>query len=100
MPKISFLFIIIVSTDFEKRVFAACKLIPRGSVVTYSDISFAIGSPRACRAVGNALNKNPFSAPAGGNVPCHRVILSSGYIGGYAFGPKKKLEILKKELFE
>jgi O-6-methylguanine DNA methyltransferase len=87
-------------TDFEKKVLDACKLIPQGSVVTYSDISFAIGSPKASRAVGNALNKNPFSTPAGGNIPCHRVICSSGNIGGYAFGSKKKQEILKEELFE
>jgi len=89
-----------MSTDFEKKVLDACKLIPIGSVVTYYDVSFAIGSPRSCRAVGNALNKNPFSFPEGGNIPCHRVILSSGNIGGFALGSKKKLELLKQELSE
>ncbi len=89
-----------MSTDFEKRVLEACRLIPRGSVVTYSDISFAIGHPGSSRAVGNALNKNPYSFPSGGNVPCHRVILRSGNIGGFALGSKKKLELLKQELSE
>ncbi|HWA64450.1 MAG TPA: MGMT family protein, partial [Candidatus Paceibacterota bacterium] len=56
-------------------------------------VAAAIGRPRAARAVGNALNKNPF-AP---EVPCHRVIRSDGSTGGFAFGRKKKIQLLKKE---
>lgn len=48
---------------------------------------------RAYRAVGNAMNKNPY-AP---EVPCHRVISSDGSLGGFALGPKKKIAMLKKE---
>lgn len=61
--------------------------------MTYKEVAMAIGLPKAYRAVGNALNKNPF-AP---KVPCHRVIRSDGTIGGFASGTKKKIELLKRE---
>lgn len=80
-------------TDFQKRVYEAVSRIPKGSVMTYKEVAHMIGSPRAYRAVGNALNKNPF-AP---KVPCHRVIKSNGQVGGFALGPKRKIEMLKKE---
>jgi O-6-methylguanine DNA methyltransferase len=82
-------------SGFERRVYEACKKIPRGSVTTYSEIARAIGSPRAMRAVGNALNKNPFLS-----VPCHRVICNDGSVGGFAHGTKRKLELLKQESFQ
>lgn len=52
----------------------------------------AIHRPRAARAVGNALNKNRSVV-----VPCHRVIRSDGIVGGYVYGNKRKVSILKKE---
>ncbi|MBI4335571.1 MAG: MGMT family protein, partial [Candidatus Omnitrophica bacterium] len=52
-----------------------------------------IGRPKAYRAVGNALNKNPF-API---VPCHRVVKSDGSLGGFAKGKRQKLRLLKRE---
>jgi len=67
--------------------------IPKGKVASYQTIARMAGSPLASRAVGNACNANPF-AP---RVPCHRVVSSSGEIGGYAHGIKKKIEWLKKE---
>lgn len=79
-------------TGFEKAVLLATLKIPRGETRTYSQIARAIGKPKAARAVGNALNKNPF-AP---QVPCHRVVSKNG-IGGYAKGTKKKKEMLKSE---
>ena len=54
------------------------------------------GYPKAYRAVGNALNKNPFL----GEVPCHRVIKSDGEIGGFASGTDKKMALLIKEGIE
>ena len=78
---------------FAEQVYRALWRIPRGRVATYRDIARAIGRPRAYRAVGNALNKNPH-APA---VPCHRVVASDGRLGGYAGGPKQKTVILKRE---
>ncbi len=80
-------------TVFAKRVYAACKTIPYGETRTYAWIAEKIGQPRACRAVGNALHRNPF-APA---VPCHRVIRSDGSIGGFAGGTAKKVKLLAAE---
>jgi methylated-DNA-[protein]-cysteine S-methyltransferase len=82
-------------SDFEKQVYEACKLVPKGSVVTYSEIARAIGSPHSMRAVGNALNKNPFKT-----VPCHRVIRNNGSAGGFTHGTRKKVELLKKEIIQ
>jgi len=80
-------------TEFEKKVYAACQTVPYGETRTYAWIAQKIGRPRACRAVGNALHKNPF-APA---VPCHRVIRSDGTIGGFAAGTAKKIRLLGAE---
>jgi methylated-DNA-[protein]-cysteine S-methyltransferase len=80
-------------TEFQNNVYQACKKIPKGRVSTYAEIASVIRNPASVRAVGNALNKNPF-AP---EVPCHRVVKSGGMIGGFASGSRKKIEILKKE---
>jgi len=80
-------------TEFQKRIYEVVKKIPRGKVLTYKEVARLAGRPKAYRAVGNALNKNPF-APA---VPCHRVIKSDGKIGGYARGTKIKVKLLRKE---
>lgn len=82
-----------MSTKFQRSVWAICRRIPRGKVSTYSEIARAIGNPKAVRAVGNALNKNPYSP----EVPCHRVIRSDGTIGGFAQGTRKKIKMLQKE---
>ena len=68
------------------------KKIPRGKVSTYSCVAKAIGCPNACRAVGNALNKNRNS-----EVPCHRVVRSDGAVGGFAHGTENKILILEAE---
>jgi len=80
-------------TEFEKLVYAATKKIPRGRVSTYQEIARAIGKPKSARAVGNALGKNPF-AP---KVPCHRVVKSTGEVGGFLNGTFEKMKLLKKE---
>ena len=66
--------------------------VPRGRVTTYKALALALGT-RAYRAVGNAMNKNPY-AP---QVPCHRVVRSDGIVGGFAHGTPKKIEMLEKE---
>lgn len=76
---------------FSEKVYKICKKIPKGSVSTYSEIARTLNC-KAYRAVGNALNKNRNK-----NVPCHRVIKSNGFVGGFALGTKKKVQILKKE---
>ena len=67
--------------------------IPEGKITTYGDIAKVLGRPDASRAVGRILNKNPNPIV----VPCHRVVMSNGNIGGYAFGKARKKDLLKKE---
>ncbi len=77
---------------FKMRVLEVVSKIPKGEVLSYKQVAERAGSPRACRVVGNIMNKN-----RNPNVPCHRVIRSDGQIGGFAFGTKKKEKILKEE---
>ena len=80
-------------TPFKLRVYAAAKKIPRGEVRSYKWVAEMAGNRRAYRAVGNALNKNPFPVI----IPCHRVVKSDGSLGGFAKGAAAKLRLLKKE---
>lgn len=80
-------------TSFQQRVYEVVKEIPRGSILSYGEVARKIGYPKAYRAVGNALNKNPDSK----TIPCHRVVKSNGKIGGFKGGTKKKIILLKKE---
>lgn len=82
-----------MATEFEKKVYLAVSKIPKGEVRSYKWVARQAGRPRAYRAVGNALNKNPY-APA---VPCHRIIRSDGSLGGYAKGANLKRRLLKLE---
>jgi len=84
-----------ILTDFELDVLKATLKISLGQTRSYKWIAKEIGRPKAVRAVGQALNKNPF-APF---VPCHRVIKEDGSIGGFAKGTKKKKFILDKEKY-
>ncbi len=84
-------------TPFQERVYAALRLIPRGQVTTYKQLAAWLGC-RSCRAVGQALKRNPY-AP---QVPCHRVIASDLTPGGFMgrrTGPalRRKLELLAEE---
>lgn len=78
--------------NFNQKVWAITSRIPRGKVVTYGDIAKALKT-KAYRAVGNALNRNPY-APA---VPCHRVVGANGSLTGFAGGLPKKLRLLMEE---
>jgi len=80
-------------TLFEKKVYKAVLSIPFGQVRTYKWVAQKINHPKSCRAVGNALNKNPYPLI----IPCHRVISSGGDIGGYAWGKKTKKWLLDLE---
>ncbi|MFH1618584.1 MAG: MGMT family protein [bacterium] len=82
-------------TEFRRKVWLACARIPPGRTRTYGWIARKIGRPGAARAVGTALEKNPF-APA---IPCHRVIRSDGSLGGYSGqgGLNKKRQLLSNE---
>ena len=78
--------------NFADKVYKVCKKVPKGKITTYKAIADALGV-KAYRAVGNALHNNPY-API---VPCHRVVMSDGTLGGFARGQKKKIELLKEE---
>ena len=78
--------------SFNQKVWALCARIPKGQVTTYADIARALGT-KAYRAVGNALNRNPY-AP---DVPCHRVVGSDGSLTGFAGGLKLKRQMLARE---
>ena len=80
---------------FYQKVWLECTKIPKGKTLSYSQLAKRIGHPKAARAVGTALKKNPF-API---VPCHRVIRSDGKMGGYSGkgGVKTKIKLLKRE---
>ncbi|MEA3343943.1 MAG: MGMT family protein [archaeon] len=79
--------------SFSEEVLKLTKQIPKGKITTYMELAKALGNPRASRAVGNALNKNRRLKV----IPCHRVIKSSGEVGGYSRGKEKKIAFLKKE---
>jgi len=80
---------------FTEEVYKIVSKIPKGKVLTYKQVAEKACSPRACRAVGNILNKNHNPV-----IPCHRVVRADGKLGGYNRGEKAKRRILKKEGFK
>jgi len=80
-------------TKFQSLCYKALVKVPSGKVTTYSGLAAMIGRPKAHRAVGTAMNKNPF-AP---EVPCHRVVKSNGDLGGFGGGSKLKIKRLQEE---
>ncbi len=80
-------------TAFQRAVYRTICRIPKGQTRSYQWVARHIGRPRAARAVGQALQHNPF-AP---EVPCHRVIKADGSLGGYARGLARKRALLRKE---
>ena len=83
---------IVNGMSFNEKVWAVCARVPKGKVTTYAAIARKLGT-QAYRAVGNAMNKNPY-AP---HVPCHRVVGSDGSLTGFAAGLEKKKRLLKSE---
>src|ERR1700704_408162 len=82
--------VVLIGTDFEVRVWETLLKIPMGRAVCYSDIASKINSPKASRAVGAAVGKNPLSFV----VPCHRALGKSGDITGYHWGLTRKRAML------
>lgn len=82
--------VVMIGTDFEVRVWETLLRIPMGAATTYSDVAETIGNPKAVRAVGTAVGKNPISFV----VPCHRVLGKSGGLCGYHWGLTRKKAIL------
>jgi len=82
-----------IGAPFQVKVWEALLRIPSGHVTTYSEIASAIGSPRAVRAVGTAVGRNP----VGWLIPCHRALRKSGALGGYHWGLPVKRAMLAYE---
>ena len=82
--------VVMIGTDFEVRVWEKLLDIPMGHLTTYSELAARAGSPKAARAVGAAVGKNPICFV----VPCHRVIGKSGELTGYHWGLTRKRAIL------
>jgi len=80
-------------TDFQIEVWEELLKIPFGETSTYGEIAQKLHKPKASRAVGSAVGANPVSFI----VPCHRVIQSTGKIGGYHWGVQRKKDILDWE---
>ena len=80
-------------TNFQLKVWRALLAVPDGGVTTYGALAAAIDEPDASRAVGNAVGRNPISWL----IPCHRVLRSTGALGGYAWGPDRKRVMLALE---
>lgn len=80
-------------TDFQGRVWRALRAIPAGLTESYGALAARIGAPRAVRAVGAAVGRNPLSIV----VPCHRVVGAAGDLTGYAGGLARKTSLLRLE---
>ena len=82
--------IVMIGTDFEVRVWETLLAVPMGRATTYSDVARRLGKPKAARAVGAAVGRNPISFV----VPCHRVLGRSGALTGYHWGLARKQAII------
>jgi AraC family transcriptional regulator of adaptative response/methylated-DNA-[protein]-cysteine methyltransferase len=82
--------VVLIGTDFEVRVWQTLLTIPLGRALSYSDIAGRIALPKAARAVGAAVGRNPVSFV----VPCHRALGKSGALTGYHWGLTRKQAML------
>lgn len=81
-------------TDLQLAVWRALLQVPPGTVTTYSTLAKHVGAPGASRAIGNAVGANHLAVL----IPCHRVIQSTGALGGYRWGQARKAALLAREL--
>ena len=81
------------ATPFQRRIWQAARTIPYGETRSYGWVARQAGNPKAARAVGQAMNRNPLSIL----MPCHRVVASDGGIGGFGGGIEMKQRLLRME---
>ena len=79
--------------SLEQKIYKKLLQVPKGQVTTYGELAKAVGLENGQRAIGKIMNKNPYPVI----IPCHRVVMSSGKIGGYAYGEEIKSNMLAKE---
>lgn len=82
--------------NIEQKIYKKLLEVPKGKITTYGELSKAVGLKNGQRSVGKIMNKNPYPAI----VPCHRVVMSTGKIGGYAYGEHVKVKMLNDEGIE
>lgn len=82
--------LVLIGSDFDVRVWEALLKVPMGRAVSYTDLATHLGVPRAARAVGSAVGRNPISFV----VPCHRVLRGDGSLGGYHWGLTRKRALI------
>lgn len=86
----------IEGSEFQLSAWKALLKIPIGKLTTYGELANSIGKPKASRAIGTAIGKNPIAYL----IPCHRVVQTSGKIGGYMWGSTRKRVLIGWELAE
>jgi len=79
--------------NVQQKIFKKLLEVPRGRITTYRELAKAVGLKNGQRAVGKVMNKNPYPVI----IPCHRVVMSTGKIGGYAYGEHVKTKMLNDE---
>ena len=82
--------------NLQQKIFKKLLEVPKGQITTYGELSKAVGMKNGQRAVGKIMNKNPYPVI----IPCHRVVMSSGKVGGYAYGDHIKAKMLHDEGIE
>ncbi|MCJ8306106.1 MAG: MGMT family protein [Nitrosopumilus sp.] len=82
--------------NLEQKIFKKLLQVPKGQITTYGELSKAVGLKNGQRVVGRIMNKNPYPVI----IPCHRVVMSTGKIGGYAYGEPVKTKLLSDEGIE
>ena len=82
--------------NLEQHVYKKLMNVSKGHVTTYGDLAKAVGLKNGQRIIGKIMNKNPYPVL----VPCHRVVMSTGKIGGYAYGEHVKMKMLSDEGIE
>ena len=79
--------------NLEKKIYKKLLEVPKGQITTYGELAKAVGLKNGQRAVGRIMNKNPYPVI----IPCHRVVMSDGKVGGYAYGEHIKAKMLNDE---
>ena len=79
--------------NLEQKVYKKLLNVTKGQITTYGDLAKAVGLKNGQRVIGSIMNKNPYPVL----VPCHRVVMSTGKIGGYAYGEHVKMKMLSDE---
>ena len=82
--------------NLNEKIYKKLLQVPKGQITTYGELAKSVGLKNGQRTVGKMMNKNPYPVI----IPCHRVVMSTGKIGGYAYGENVKTKMLNDEGIE